>query len=86
MATEPAAPREVIVYTTPLCPPCERLKAYLRSRGVEFRVADLLMEPEAAQELELRNIRTSPVLRVDGEILAGTELKTENIDALLGLD
>ncbi len=85
MTADQAAPREVIVYTTPLCPPCDRLKAYLRSRGVAFRVADLMMEPEAAEELERRNIRATPVLRVDGKILAGAELKTETIDALLGL-
>lgn len=85
MAGDGDQAREVIVYTTPLCPPCDRLKAYLRSRGVAFQVADLMMEPEAAEELERRNIRTTPVLRVDGELLAGAELKTETIDALLGL-
>lgn len=61
------------------------MKAYRRARGVAFRIADLPMDREAAQDLKLRNIRTSPVLEVDGEILAGPELRSERIDALLGL-
>ncbi len=27
---------EIVLYVTPLCAPCDRLKAYLRSRGVAF--------------------------------------------------
>lgn len=77
--------REVIVYSTPICAPCEALKRYLRSRGVEFTVKDLMMDEDAALFLEDRNIRTTPVLQVDGELLAGNHLKTEKIDALLGL-
>ena len=76
---------EVVLYVTPLCAPCERLKAYLRSRGVAFAVKDLMMDEEAAEFLESRNIRSSPVLRVGDDILAGVTLNTEKIDALLGL-
>ncbi len=77
--------REVIVYSTPICAPCEALKRYLRERGVEFTVKDLMMDEDAALFLEDRNIRTTPVLQVDGEILSGNHLKAEKIDALLGL-
>ncbi len=76
---------EIVLYVTPLCAPCDRLKAYLRSRGVDFRVKDLMMDEEAAEFLESRNIRSSPVLRVGDDILAGVTLNTEKIDALLGL-
>ena len=76
---------DVIVYVTPLCGPCERLKNYLRSRGVAFEVKDLMMDEAAATLLEDGNIRTTPVLQVGDEILAGVRLKTDNIDALLGL-
>ncbi len=76
---------EVVLYVTPLCAPCDRLKAYLRSRGVAFAVKDLMMDEEAAEFLESRNIRSSPVLRVGEHILAGVTLNTEKIDALLGL-
>ena len=85
MAAEAPARRQVIVYSTPLCPPCERLKDYLCGRGVAFTATDLMMDEAAARYLEEKNIRTTPVLEVDGEILAGAELRTERIDALLGL-
>ena len=76
---------KVIVYVTPLCEPCERLKGYLRSRGVDFTVKDLMMDEAAAKFIESRNIWSSPVLQIGDEILAGVDLKTERIDTLLGL-
>ena len=80
-----AIAREVIVYSTALCAPCEALKRYLRSRGVAFTVKDPMMDEDVALFLEDRQIHTTPVLEVDGEILAGNHLRTERIDALLGL-
>ena len=77
--------REVIVYVTPLCSPCERLKAYLRSRDVVFQVKDLMMDEDAAERLECRGVRGSPALEVDGEIVAGPALDNSRIDAMLGL-
>jgi glutaredoxin len=79
------AERQVILYVTPLCSPCERLRAYLRSRDVAFRVKDLMMDEDAAEHLESRNVRGSPALEVDGEIVAGPALDKARIDAMLGL-
>ncbi len=76
---------EVIVYSTPLCAPCEQLKGYLRAKGVEFVVKDLLMEEEAAERFEAMNIRSAPILEVDGELLFGPDLGPEGVDRLLGL-
>ena len=76
-------PREVVVYSTPLCIPCERLKAYLRERGVQFTVRDLLMDEEAADLLAERGIRTTPVLQVDDEFVVG--FQPEKVADLLGL-
>ena len=75
----------VIVYSTPLCAPCERLKAYLRERGVEFTAKDLMMDEDAAEFIDGRNIRTSPILQVGDALLHGAELEPQRIDALLGL-
>ena len=76
---------EVIVYSTPLCAPCEELKAYLRAKGVAFTVKDLLMEQDAAERFEAMNIRTAPILEVDGALLHGPDLGPETVDKLLGL-
>ena len=77
------AARNVIVYSSPLCAPCERLKEYLKSRGVAFTVIDVMMDEGAAELLESRNIRSTPVLSVDGELVVG--FQREPIDKLLGL-
>ena len=75
----------VTVYSTPLCAPCEQLKTYLRDRGVEFSAKDLMMDEDAAEFIDSKNIRTSPVLQVDDTLLHGQELEPSKIDVLLGL-
>ena len=74
--------REIIVYSTPLCGPCERLKDHLRAVGVSFIVKDVLVDEQAAEFLESRNIRSTPVLSVDGELLEGYQ--PEKVDELIG--
>lgn len=76
--------REVIVYSTPFCGPCEQLKAYLRSRRIRFSVQDPHMDEEAADYLESRGLYTTPVLRIGEEFLSGFE--PAKVDALLGLE
>lgn len=76
--------QDVIVYSTPLCAPCERLKRHLRERGVAFKVVDIMMDEEAGAFLESRGIRSTPVLSVDGELLIGFD--PQRIDQLLTKD
>jgi glutaredoxin len=76
---------EVIVYSTPLCQPCEQLKNYLREKGVAFTAKDLMMDEDAAEFIDEKNIRTSPVLQVGETLLHGRDLEPGKIDALLGL-
>ena len=78
--------RPVIVYSTPLCAPCEQLKRYLVQRDVAFVAKDLMMDEDAAEFVEGLGIRTSPVLQVGDTLLHGGDLVPSNIDALLGLD
>lgn len=73
--------KDVIVYSTPLCAPCEQLKRYLREKGVTFSVVDIMMDEEAGAMLESRGIRSSPALSVDGEFAVG--LDPARIDQLL---
>ncbi len=73
--------RRATVFSSPLCAPCERMKAYLRERGVDFIVRDIMMDEEAALFLESKNIRTTPVLLLDGELIVGFD--RERIERLL---
>jgi glutaredoxin len=76
---------EIIVYSTPFCVPCEALKRFLSDHGVPFVNKDLMMDEDAAQLIESRNIRTSPVLGVGDDLYAGEDLERDNLVALLGL-
>lgn len=78
------APRDVIVYTSPMCAPCEQLKRYLTSLGVKYRVRDLLMDEEAQDRLDEARIRSTPALEVDGQIHAGDALTPEKVRVLVG--
>ena len=77
--------REVIVYTTLFCVPCEQLKRYLDSQGVPFTTRDLMMDEDAQDKIDDAGIRSTPILEVDGELYTGEALAPEKIRALLDL-
>ena len=76
---------KLIVYSTPLCAPCEALKRILNTEGLDFEVIDLMMDEEAALLMEREGIRTSPALSIDGRLHAGADLEMGNLAALLDL-
>lgn len=80
-----AAARDVVVYTTPMCAPCDALKKFLASHDVAFRVRDLMMDEDAQDRMDEARIRSSPVLEVDGELIAGDALNLDNVRQLLDL-
>lgn len=77
---------EIIVYSTPFCTPCDKLKQYLTANGVPFIAKDLMMDEDAAEHIEDLGIRSSPVLEVDGKAYAGAQLAPESLSGILGLD
>jgi glutaredoxin-like protein NrdH len=77
--------REVTVYSTPFCAPCESLKRFLAAHGFAFRVRDLMMDEEAQQRLEAAGIRSTPALEVDGALYAAEQLEAPRLEAILGL-
>lgn len=79
-------PRQVTVYSTPFCAPCESLKRFLAARRIEFRVRDLMMDDEAQARLEAAGIWSTPALEIDGAIYAGEQLEPQRLEAMLGLE
>jgi glutaredoxin-like protein NrdH len=77
--------REVTVYSTPFCAPCESLKRFLAAHDVEFRVRDLMMDEEAQDRLEAAGIRSTPALEIDGALYAAEQLEPQRLEAILGL-
>ena len=77
--------REIVVYSSPMCAPCEALKSFIASHGVKFKVRDLMMDEEAQDRLEEARIRSTPALEIDGKLYAGEALSRDNVKQLLGL-
>lgn len=77
--------RKVIVYSTPLCAPCEALKRFLRSHDVAFVAKDLMMDEDAAEYIESKNIRSTPVLQIDEQLYYGSDLSAERLEQLFAL-
>jgi len=51
-----AGNRDIIVYTSPFCAPCEQLKKFLTSNGVAFEVKDLLMDEDAQDQDKVKGL------------------------------
>ncbi len=77
--------RKVIVYSTPLCAPCESLKRFLKSQGIAFEAKDLMMDEEAAEYIERKNIRSTPVLQIDDQLFYGNDLGKERLEQLFAV-
>lgn len=60
-----------------------RVKDYLRARGVEFDAFDITSDPDAAQDLQGREIRSVPVVALGDDYVVGWD--TTQVDALLGM-
>lgn len=83
-----AAPSErrhrVLVFTTPTCGWCTRVKSYLTQQRVPFREVDVSRDAAAARDLVRRTGQMGvPVVEIDGRPVVGFD--KPRIDRLLGL-
>lgn len=83
-AKETTRRHRVIVFTTPTCSWCRRVKSYLRERKVPFREVDVSRDATAARDLQRRTGQTGvPVIEINGKTIVGFDRPA--IDRLLGL-
>ena len=79
-----ARTHHVTVFSTPTCPWCSRLKAYLRKQQIAFREIDVSRDAQDAQEMVRRSGQMGvPQAWIDEQVIVGFDRK--RIDALLGL-
>lgn len=65
------ATADLIVYTTPTCPDCHALKAWLEGQGIGFVERDLT-DPNIAEEAKARTgVRVAPITIAGDTILYG---------------
>ncbi len=83
-ATSGARQRSVVVFSTPTCPWCARLKAYLTERKIAFRDVDVSRDTAAALEMMRRSGQMGvPQAWIDGQVVVGFD--RARVDTLLGL-
>lgn len=75
---------EIIVYSTQSCPWCERVKNYLKEKGIAFTGYDVGADQEKAREMVQKSGQMGvPVIDIDGVIIVGFD--KHKIDLLLDL-
>lgn len=78
------AKHSVTVFSTPTCPWCARLKAYLRQHNIAFKDVDVSRDAPAAQQMVNRSGQVGvPQAWINGQVVVGFDRK--RVDALLGL-
>ncbi|MDP8299781.1 MAG: glutaredoxin domain-containing protein [Candidatus Tantalella remota] len=76
--------KNVIVYGTPTCPYCVRVKEYLTENSIEFENVDVAEDNNRVQEMVDKSGQMGvPVIDIDGEIIVGFE--KEKISQALGI-
>ncbi len=81
---------KIILYTTEICPKCNKLKKFLEAHSVAFEVANM-STPEALTELRFNGVftATAPVLQINDTFLTYEklfregEINTERIQEFL---
>jgi len=74
----------VIVYSSPTCPWCLRLKQFLGENNVIFQDIDVSGNQQAAEEMIRKTGQMAvPAIDIEGEIIVGFD--REKIKSALGL-
>ena len=74
----------MIVYSTPTCPYCNQLKAFLDEKGVTYEKKDVAADTTARNEMVQKSGQLGvPVSDIDGTIVVGFD--QAKISELLGL-
>jgi len=62
----------VIIYTSPTCPHCQKAKKFLEENNIKFENYDVTSDQEKAEEMKNKSGAMSvPVLDIGGEIIVG---------------
>jgi glutaredoxin-like YruB-family protein len=76
--------KSVMVYSTPTCPFCVRVKKYLKDNNIEFKDIDVSSDEAMVEEMIRKSGQMGvPVIDIDGEIVVGFD--KDRIAGLLGI-
>jgi glutaredoxin 3 len=72
--------KTVVVYSQPGCVYCGKAKEFLSQNKIEYTERNVAADKTALAELEKLGYKTTPVIVVDGEVVAGFDrAKLENL-------
>lgn len=64
--------KNVVVYSTPTCPWCRRVKEYLTSKGIAYTDYNVAQDRDKAKEMIDKSGQMGvPVITVDGQVVVG---------------
>lgn len=70
--SQPQQPKKIIVFTTPSCAWCTRVKDYLRRKRLPFREVDISRDPKAAEDMVRKTGQQGvPVTLINGRPVVG---------------
>ena len=77
--------KKVRVFSTPTCPYCVTLKAYLKEKGIKYEDINVAEDKVAAKEMIDKSGQMGvPVAEIKGEIIIGFD--KEKINKILGIE
>ena len=63
---------KIKVYSTPTCPWCHKVKAFLKDKGVEFEEVDVAADQEAAKKMVEKSGQMGvPQIEINGKMIVG---------------
>ncbi len=75
---------KILIYSTPTCPWCKKVKAYLTEKGFEYKDINVVEDPKAQEEMIDKSGQLGvPVIDIDGKIIIGFD--KEKIDQILSI-
>ena len=64
--------KKVKIYTSPICPECERAKKFLKEKQIEYEEIDVFKNAEGAKEMfEQSGHKMVPVIKIDETFFPG---------------
>ena len=69
------------VYSTPTCPWCHKVKAFLKEKGVEFEEIDVAADQEAAKNMVEKSGQMGvPQIEINGKMIVGFDQKALEVE------
>ncbi|MFW6138904.1 MAG: glutaredoxin family protein [Spirochaetota bacterium] len=71
-----SASTKIVVFSTPTCPWCNRVKSFLKQKGYRFKEVDVSRDQKAAQDLQRRTGQMGvPVTLINNRPVVGFNQK-----------